>query len=100
MRALLLVGPGVALNLDLLRQGLKEDVTKNSYPKEEGIAVFDCGREPDWAWAEYTIVAGECEIGRHHFDLKIGKAEDIASQVIDTLSVLEDSTVDEGTDAE
>jgi len=95
-----MLGPGEDLGLDLIRQALKDEVVKNQYPKDQGIAVFDCGKEPDWSWPDYTIVVGKCEIGRHHFDLQIGPGQDATSELIATISTLEDSMAPEEVSSE
>jgi len=96
VRALVIVGPGSMVESQLLSTALKVEVKANSYPAEEGVAIFDCGKEPNYDWPDYTIVVGQCETGRHHFDLQIPKGEDATSKIIQTLSVLEDSDVDTG----
>jgi len=102
MKALVILGPGTGIESALIANALKVEVVQNRYPSEEGIAVFDCGREPNYEWPDYTIVVGQCEIGRHHFDLQIPKTEDATSRIIETLSILEDSDVVEegGSDGE
>jgi len=90
-----ILGPGSEINDETIKAALKEEIKHNSYPREEGIAVFDCGKEPDWSWADNTIVVGLCELGRHHADLTIGKTEDATSQIISTLSILAESNPDE-----
>jgi len=91
MRTLVILGPGSEIADQTIKDALKEDITHNSYPKGEGIAVFDCGKEPDWSWADSTIVVGKCELGRHHADLVIGETDDATSRIIETLSVLAES---------
>jgi len=95
MRSLVILGPGMSIDTELIANALKDEVKINSYPKAEGLAVFDCGKEPDWAWPDNVIVVGQCELGRHHFDLQIAKTEDATSRIIETLSVLEESEVPE-----
>jgi len=95
MKALVMLGPGMDIDRNLLANALKEEVTKNTYPKAEGIAIFDCGKEPDWSWSDYVFVVGKCELGRHHFDLQIGTTEDPTARIIETLSVLEESAPEE-----
>jgi len=94
VRSLIIVGPGMKphVNVDLIRESLHEDIAINSYPKDEGIAIFDCGKEPDYAWPDNTIVVGQCELGRHHADLEINETEDASSRIIETLSVLQESS--------
>jgi len=93
VRALIIVGPGVTLDPSFLSFGLKEEVSVNSYPKGEGLAILDANREPDWAWPTYTIVVGDVNIGKHHADLKIPKGSDAATTIVDTLSILQDADV-------
>jgi hypothetical protein len=100
MRALIILGPESDIEDALITNALKVEVTRNRYPTDEGIAVFNCGKEPNYDWPDYTIVVGQCEIGRHHFDLQIGKSEDASSKIIQTLDILGDSEVAEESQSE
>jgi hypothetical protein len=93
LRALVILGPATDIEDGLLTSALKVEITRNRYPKEEGVAIFNCGKEPNYEWPDYIIVVGQCEMGRHHFDLQIGKTEDATSKIIETLDILSDSDV-------
>lgn len=82
---------------------LEEPGYVNQIPAGEGIAYFDCGKEPDWSWAEYTIVVGDCNIGRHHADLTLSGGEEATSDIVETLLTIAESMEGEsaeGTDYE
>lgn len=100
MRVLIIMGPGVTIDPAFLTFGLKEQVTMNSYPKGEGIALFDANREPKWDWPTYTIVVGDVNIGKHHADMRIPKGQDASTQIVDQLSILQDADVVGTDDAE
>lgn len=91
MRVLIVHERGIAIELP----ELDIPVTKNSMPPDDGIAVYEMGKEPDWSWPEYTVTVGTVNIGRNARDAHIDAVGDYNSQIrriIDSLAeqVIED----------
>lgn len=97
MRALVIRAPDAGLDPDFLESMTNLEVKQNSYP-DDGLAIIDCGKDVDWAWPDFTIVVGPCIIGRHHADMTIDLADDVNSQVADTLLSMADAADDTTTE--
>jgi hypothetical protein len=95
VRVLIIREIGIKLNNELIARALKEQVVNNSYPEPGGIAVFECGKEPNWSWPDTTIVVGQCDIQRNRADMTISANENIESELIDQISLMEDSDNEE-----
>jgi hypothetical protein len=95
VRILIIREIGVKLDNELISRALKEKVVNNSYPEPGGIAVFECGTEPNWKWPDTTIVVGQCDIQRNRADMSISANENIESELIDAISLMEDSDNEE-----
>lgn len=84
------------INVDLLRNNLHIPILANTYPKDgAGVAIIDADTEPDWDWADITIVVGTVETGTHEVDIKIGANEDVEGAIIEYLRTVDDSDVAE-----
>jgi len=83
------------LDIELLRTQLNLDVSVNSYPQGEGIALIDCGREVDWSWPSYVIQFGVCDVGRHNVDVTIPEGGDGTGTIIDIIGNMREATAEE-----
>lgn len=83
----------VPIDAELLRNNIHEEITLNSMPKGEGIAIFDADKEPDWSWPDTVIKVGTVETGRHHVDITIGKNEDVEGAILDYMQTISDSDI-------
>jgi hypothetical protein len=98
MKVLVILAPDANLDKDTVNQMLNEEGYINTTPSGDGIAYYDCGKEPDWSWPDYTVVIGDCNIGRHHVDLSLPSDEEATSDLVDTLQTISESL--EGDNAE
>jgi len=94
-RILVIRQADIPIDIQLLRSQLNLDVSVNNYPTAEGIALLDCGREPEWSWPSYVIKVGTCDVGRHHVDTTIGEGEDATGQLLDLIGNLREATAEE-----
>lgn len=78
------------IDIDLLRSQTGLQVVVNTLPTPEGIAVFDCGREVDWAWPATVIADAGCDIGRHRADIKVNEGEDFTGIILDVVHTLQE----------
>jgi len=104
VRAIIVLGPGVKFDSGYLKNALKLDdseVKINAYPAKEGVAIFDCGKAVDLAWADHMpFVIGECSaLGDRQKVTSIPAGEDAEAIISDQLQVLDESTpAEEGPD--
>lgn len=63
MRTLVILEQGLSINHTELADKLHVDVTLNSYPMGDGVAIFTCGQSlGDGKWDPDTIIkVGTCE---------------------------------------
>jgi hypothetical protein len=100
MRILILVGADAKdefRSIAPLEHQLQLHVYKNSIPppsidEGEGIAIYDCGQEPNYDWADYKYKVGTCETGRHEFGLTIARSANAMQKIIDTAMALDASS--------
>jgi hypothetical protein len=78
MRVLIVHQRGLPVDLPQVDNLL---VVKNTTPPDDGIAIFEMGKEPDWSWPEFVITVGEVDIGRHERDMHVEAAGDINAQI-------------------
>lgn len=64
MKMLVIRDVSVAIDAEVIRHNIKDEVTVNTFPKMDGIAIIDCGKDQslDWSWPDYTIKVGTCEL--------------------------------------
>jgi hypothetical protein len=74
---------------------LPVEVTVNSLPPGDGIALFEEGKaEPDWTWPDYVITVGNVEIGRNHRDAHLS-GPDYEGQLYELLESIFAEVIDE-----
>lgn len=96
MRLLILKTSDNPVNVDLLKNHIHDEITVNTTPKaDDGIAIFDAGKEPPWDWPDTVIRVGAIEVGRHHVDATLDPASDIESTVIDLYDATAESDSNE-----
>jgi len=93
------------LDKDIIVRETAMPVSMNAAPQNDGWAIFSGDRveSAPWSWADFVVVLGHVEIGRHHADEIVDPPPaDITSYLLtfyDSLSEYddtEDSGVDQG----
>lgn len=91
MQVLVILGSNAAVDKTTVANTIGEELYTNTIPKGDGIAFFDCGKEPDWSWPEYVVVVGQCNVGRHHVDLSLPSDEETTSDIVEALLTISES---------
>jgi hypothetical protein len=95
VRVLIVVTREIKLEPNDLSMYLNADIRKNTNP-DQGIAIYEAGKEIDWSWPDITIKVGEVDTGRHNIDLTIAKSEDVVGAIVEYLMALEEGSVISG----
>jgi hypothetical protein len=68
MKLLVLLGVGVSLNIQYIKDTTKiSDIVQNSNAIDDGVAIYDCNHTPDQEWADQVVKIGKCS---SHDDIK------------------------------
>jgi hypothetical protein len=83
LKVLIIAETGKAADID---RGVLAEFGEVTYKQPdtklaEGVRIIECGTEPDWAWPDFTVVYGLCNIGRHHANVIIPTSADINSEL-------------------
>jgi len=94
MRILIADGEGSNVDRQLLATRLETDYgAKLAINSEidDGVQLWDCINQTKikWDWPDLVIVAGTCEIGRHHADNVLAMNEDMTGALLDIIETQE-----------
>lgn len=82
-----------SINTDTIKASIQTEVPieilKNSLPKGDGIALFECGDLSNvMSWPDYTVKIGDCQTGRYNFDNEYPIIDNPAATIVDIWATL------------
>lgn len=102
MKILIVLEQGIQLDTTQLEARLHIDVKTNSFPVEEGVAIFSCGQTLDPSmWEPDTIIkVGTCEAYPGlNYNARIDSSHDWEPELYELLETQQTSNI-EGLDTE